>query len=54
VLRLQSRAVLDPAMARAVILMGPNVRHVDPANLDVGPHPLAVTFDTNILCARKP
>jgi len=27
--------------------MGPNARHVDPAILDVGPDPLAVTFDLN-------
>ncbi len=53
VARLRSRAVLDPAMVRAVILMGPNARHVDPMSLDVGPHPLAVTFDINILFARK-
>jgi 23S rRNA (guanine745-N1)-methyltransferase len=54
VARLRSRAVLDPAMARAVILMGPNACHVDLSILDVGPHPLAVTFDINILFARKP
>ena len=41
-------------MARAVILMGPNACHVDLSILDVGPHPLAVTFDINILFARKP
>ena len=52
--RLRSRAVLDPAMARAVILMGPNARHVDPSILDVGPDPLGVTFDINVLFARKP
>jgi 23S rRNA (guanine745-N1)-methyltransferase len=54
VARLRSRALIDPAMARAVILMGPNARHVDPSILDVGPHPRAVTFDINILFARKP
>jgi len=53
VARLRSLAVLDPAMARAVILMGPNARHVDPSILDIGPHPRAVTFDINILFARK-
>ena len=52
--RLRSRAVLDPEVARAVILMGPNARHVDPSSLDVGPDPLAVTFDMNVLFARKP
>jgi 23S rRNA (guanine745-N1)-methyltransferase len=52
--RLRSRAVLDSPMARAVILMGPNARHVDPTSLDVGPDPLAVTFDINVLFARKP
>ena len=53
VTRLHRRAVLDPAMARAVILMGPNARYVDPAILDVGPDPLAVTFDINVLFAQK-
>jgi 23S rRNA (guanine745-N1)-methyltransferase len=52
--RLRSRAILDPAMARAVIMMGPNARHGDPMSLDVGPIPLAVTFDINVLFARKP
>jgi 23S rRNA (guanine745-N1)-methyltransferase len=52
--RLRRRAVLDPEVARAVILMGPNARHVDPASLDVGQDPLAVTFDINVLFARKP
>jgi 23S rRNA (guanine745-N1)-methyltransferase len=53
--RLRSRAVLDPAIARAVILMGPNARHVDLSILDegVGPYPLAVTFDINVLFARQ-
>jgi len=51
---LRSRAILHPAMARAVILMGPNARHVDPTSLDVGPDPLSVTFDINVLFARKP
>jgi 23S rRNA (guanine745-N1)-methyltransferase len=54
VVRLLSRAVLDPAMTRAAVLMGPNARHVDPSTLDIGPHPLAVTFDINLLFARKP
>ena len=54
VTRFNRRAVLDPAMARAMILMGPNARHVDPSILDVGPRPLAVTFDINVLFARKP
>ena len=55
VARLRSRAVLDPAMACAVILMGPNARHVDLSILDdaVGPYPLVVTFDINVLFARK-
>jgi 23S rRNA (guanine745-N1)-methyltransferase len=54
VVRLRGRAALDPAMARSVILMGPNARHVDPATLAVGPHALAVTLDINLLFARKP
>ena len=53
VARLWTRALLDPAMARAAILMGPNARHVDPSILCVGPHPQEVTFDINILFARK-
>jgi 23S rRNA (guanine745-N1)-methyltransferase len=52
--RLWSRVVLDPEVARALILMGPNARHVDPTSLDVGPATLVVTFDMNVLFARKP
>jgi 23S rRNA (guanine745-N1)-methyltransferase len=52
--RLHHRVVLDPAAARAAILMGPNARHLGPSTLDVGPHPLTVTFDINTLFARKP
>jgi 23S rRNA (guanine745-N1)-methyltransferase len=51
--RLHHRAVLDPAMARAAILMGPNARHLDPTKLDVGTTPLDVTFDINLLFASK-
>ena len=54
VTQLHRRALLDPPTARAVILMGPNARHVDPAILDVGPDRLAVTFDINLLFARRP
>jgi 23S rRNA (guanine745-N1)-methyltransferase len=54
VTRFRRRAVLDPDLVRAVILMGPNARHVDPASLDVGSQPLGVTFDINLLFARKP
>jgi 23S rRNA (guanine745-N1)-methyltransferase len=54
VTRLRRRAAFDPAMARAAILMGPNARHVDRSILDVGPHRLSVTFDINVLFARKP
>jgi 23S rRNA (guanine745-N1)-methyltransferase len=53
VTRLHRRTVLDPAMVRAVILMGPNARHVDSSTFNVGPDPLAVTFDINVLFARK-
>ena len=53
VARLRGRAVLDPAMARVVILMGPNARHVDPSIFDFGPYPLAVTLDINVLFVRK-
>jgi 23S rRNA (guanine745-N1)-methyltransferase len=54
VTRLHRRAVLDPATVRAVILMGPNAHHIDPAILDIGPDPFAVTFDINVLFAQKP
>jgi len=54
VTRLHRHAVLDPATAHAVILMGPNARHVDAAILDVCSDPRAVTFDISILFARKP
>ena len=53
VTQLHRRALLDPATARAAILMGPNARHVDPSILDVGPYPLAVTFDINLLYLLK-
>lgn len=52
--RLHRRAVLDPAIVRAAILTGPNARHIDPSILGVGAVPLTVTFDINILFARKP
>jgi len=54
VTRLLRRTVLDPATAHALILMGPNARHIDLAVLDLGLDPLAVTFDINVLFARKP
>jgi 23S rRNA (guanine745-N1)-methyltransferase len=54
VTRIHSRAVLDPATARAVILMGPNARHVDASSLHIGTVPLVVTFDIYVLLARKP
>jgi len=36
-----------------VILMSPGGRQVDPASLDVGPDPFAVTFDINVLFAQR-
>ena len=54
VTRLRRRTVLDPATAHALILMGPNARHIDLAVLDLRSDPLAVTFDINVLFARKP
>jgi 23S rRNA (guanine745-N1)-methyltransferase len=54
VTRLHNRVVLDPATARAVILMGPNARHVDASSLHIGTVPLVVTFDIYVLLARKP
>ena len=46
--------VLDSAMVRSAVLMGPNARHVDPSILDVKAGPLAVTFDINLLFADAP
>ena len=54
VARLHRHAVLDPPVARTAILMGPNARRVDPTILDIGTTPLGVTFDINVLFARKP
>ena len=54
VARLHRHAFLDPSVARTAILMGPNARRVDPTILDIGTTPLAVTFDINVLFARKP
>ena len=54
VTRLRRRTVIDPATAQALILMGPNARHIDLSLLDLGSDPLAVTFDINVLFARKP
>jgi len=54
VTRLHNRVVLDPTTARAVILMGPNARHVDALSLHIGTVPSVVTFDIYVLIARKP
>jgi len=51
--RLHRRAVLDQEATRAVILMGPSARHIDPTSLDVGPDPFAVTLDINVLFAQR-
>ena len=53
VTRLRRRTVLDPATACALILMGPNARRFDSTVLDLGPDPLAVTLEMNVLFARK-
>ena len=53
VTRLRRRTVLDPATACALILMGPNARRFDSTVLDLGPDPLAVTLEINVLFARK-
>jgi 23S rRNA (guanine745-N1)-methyltransferase len=52
--RLYDRVILDRIMLRSAVLMGPNARHVDPLTLDVAPEQLRVTFDINLLFARKP
>ena len=54
VTRIHNRAVLDPATARAMILMGPNARYVDASSLHIGTVALVVTFDIYVLFARKP
>ena len=53
VARLRRRTVLDPVTVRALILMGPNARHIDLSVLDHSPDLLAVTFDISVLFARK-
>jgi hypothetical protein len=50
---LADACLLDPEVTRAVIMMGPSAFHVDPASLDVGPDPFAVTFDINVLCTQR-
>jgi len=51
--RLYDRVLLDRTMLRSAVLMGPNAHHVDPAVLDAETGPLVVTFDINLLFARK-
>jgi len=51
--RLRRHTVLDPATAHALILMGPNARHIDLSVLDLGSDPLAITFDITVLFAQK-
>jgi 23S rRNA (guanine745-N1)-methyltransferase len=51
---LYDHVILDRTFMRAAVLMGPNAHHVDLLTLDAaGPGPLAVTFDINLLFARK-
>jgi len=51
--RLFDRVLLDHTMLRSAVLMGPNAHHIDPLMLDAVPAALAVTFDINLLFARK-
>jgi 23S rRNA (guanine745-N1)-methyltransferase len=51
--RLHGRLVFDPKAVRAAVLMGPNAHHLDPSALDTETGPLAVTFDINLLFAKK-
>ena len=51
--RLRWQTVLDEAMIRSAILMGPNVHHLSASALDVGPGSMAVTFDFTVLFACK-
>jgi 23S rRNA (guanine745-N1)-methyltransferase len=51
--RLYNRVLLDDAMLRSVVLMGPNAHHVDPPVLNAGSGSPVVTLDINVLFARK-
>jgi 23S rRNA (guanine745-N1)-methyltransferase len=51
--QLYDGAILDRSMLRSAVLMGPNANHVDPLILDAELGPLVVTFDINLLFARK-
>jgi hypothetical protein len=51
--RLLSHAVLDRAMIRSAILMGPNARHITRSTFDAAQGPLMVTFDIMALFACK-
>ena len=51
--RLYDRVLLDRPTLRSAVLMGPNAHHVDPLILDAVPEALVVTFDINLLFARK-
>jgi 23S rRNA (guanine745-N1)-methyltransferase len=54
VTRLRKRVVLDGAMVRSAVLMGPNAHRVDRSTLYAEAGSVAVTFDINLLFARKP
>ena len=53
VVRLVRRRLLDPAAVRDAVLMGPNARHIAPSALDTETGPIAVTFDIDVLFARR-
>ena len=53
VTRLVRRTVLDPAAVCHVVLMGPAARHIAPPALDAATGPTAVTFDIDVLFARR-
>jgi 23S rRNA (guanine745-N1)-methyltransferase len=53
-LRLVHRTTLEPEAVCDAVLMGPSARHIAPAALVAPAEPLAVTFDIELLLARKP
>lgn len=51
--RIYDRVLLDRTTLRSAVLMEPNAHHVDPALLEPETGSLVVTFDINLLFARK-
>jgi 23S rRNA (guanine745-N1)-methyltransferase len=51
--RLQHRVELDAMLARDLVLMGPNARHLSGDDVPVPDGPLPVTLDVELMLARK-